>query len=299
MYIRPFLVSDAQSPPLKQPVEAGLDNVPAFSQSAAVTGISLRDQRLRPLATQRLSDLRFGIVRPIRQQKSDLSPSRASGTLNGGALLNECHRRFGIMDVRGRVSDGPGDSCSVGQQMSFRTCFATIRRVRAGVRPPKTARTEQLSSTATSRFNSPACPNSSNNNCQICPHSPDSCQSRSRRQHVIPDPQAISWGRYSHGVPVLSTNKIPVKQARSETRGRPPFGLARSSGSNGAIRSQSSSGNNGFAMRSALTRTRQKSPLKINRFSKSGKDGFVRAPNTTVGYFEREIRGICSGIFSR
>jgi hypothetical protein len=63
---------------------------------------------------------------------------------------------------------------------------------------------------------------------------PAVAQSRSRRQQVIPLPQPISWGRYSQGMPVFSTNKIPVSAARSGTRGRPPFGLGGSGGSNGA-----------------------------------------------------------------
>jgi hypothetical protein len=167
------------------------------------------------------------------------------------------------MDVGGRMADGPRNPRSVSQQVAFRTRLAAIRRVRSGVRPPKTARTEQLSSTATSRFSSPDCPNSSSNVCQILIHNPDSCQSRSRRQQVIPEPQPISRGRYSQGVPVLRTNKIPVKHARSETRGRPPFGLAGSSGSRGAIRSHNSSGTSGFAIRSSLTKKRFNTSTEI------------------------------------
>jgi hypothetical protein len=34
-------------------------------------------------------------------------------------------------------------------------------------------------------------------------------QSRSLRQHVIPLPQPISAGKYSQGIPVFSTNRIP------------------------------------------------------------------------------------------
>jgi hypothetical protein len=40
----------------------------------------------------------------------------------------------------------------------------------------------------------------------------------------MPLPQPSSRGKYSHGVPVLSTNRIPVRAARSLIRGRPPFG---------------------------------------------------------------------------
>ena len=73
-------------------------------------------------------------------------------------------------------------------------------------------------------------------------------QSRSLRQHVIPLPHPISAGKYSQGMPVFSTNRIPVSAARSDTRGRPPLGLGGSGGSSGAIRAHNASGNSSFAM---------------------------------------------------
>ena len=48
------------------------------------------------------------------------------------------------------------------------------------------------------------------------------------------EPQPISWGSISQGMPVLSTKRMPVRQARSGTRGRPPLGLGGSGGSSGA-----------------------------------------------------------------
>jgi hypothetical protein len=256
MNIRAFLVSHSQTSPLEQPIEAGLHNISEFAQSTAVRSIPFGDQGPDSIATQGFADLGFCIVGSVCQQKSDASSTRAAGTADVRPLFNDRHCELRIMDVCSRVTDRPRDSRSVGQQVTFRPCFATIRRVRAGVRPPKTARIEQLSSTATSRFNWPACPSSSNKSCHTRAHKPDSCQSRSRRQQVIPEPQPISWGRYSQGVPVLSTNRMPVRQARSDTRGLPPKGLGHSCGSSGAIRSQSSSGSKGFAMRSSLTETR-------------------------------------------
>jgi hypothetical protein len=65
---------------------------------------------------------------------------------------------------------------------------------------------------------------------------PASFQSRSRRQHVMPLPQPISWGSISQGMPLLKTKRMPVRAARSGTGGRPPFGLRRRFGSSGAIR---------------------------------------------------------------
>jgi hypothetical protein len=78
---------------------------------------------------------------------------------------------------------------------------------------------------------------------------PRRCQYRSRRQQVTPEPQPISKGSISHGMPLRKTKTIPVRQARSSTGGRPRLpGRALCRGSNGAMASHSSSGTNGSAM---------------------------------------------------
>jgi hypothetical protein len=92
--------------------------------------------------------------------------------------------------------------------------------------PPK-----RSSSTRWSRFQTPA-----------------SCHSLRRRQQVIPDPQPISLGSISQGMPVLSTNTMPASVARLSTRGRPPLGLGGSFGKSGSITAHSSSVTSGFGM---------------------------------------------------
>jgi hypothetical protein len=77
---------------------------------------------------------------------------------------------------------------------------------------------------------------------------PAACQSRSRRQQVMPDPQPISTGSRSHGVPVISTKGMPVNAARSGRHGRPPRGFGLSCGSSGPNAAQSSSETRGFAI---------------------------------------------------
>src|SRR5215218_7945941 len=72
-------------------------------------------------------------------------------------------------------------------------------------------------------------------------HTPASSQSRRRRQQVLPEPQPISWGSISQGMPLLRTKMMPDKAARSSTRGRPPRGFGGSGGSRGSMSSHSSS----------------------------------------------------------
>jgi len=60
------------------------------------------------------------------------------------------------------------------------------------------------------------------------------CQSRRRRQQVIPDPQPSSFGNICHGIPLRSTTRMPVTPARSGTGGRPPFGRGGEGGRSGS-----------------------------------------------------------------
>jgi len=82
------------------------------------------------------------------------------------------------------------------------------------------------------------------NACQM----PASCQSRSRRQQVMPEPQPISCGSISQGMPLLSTKRMPVSVARALIGGRPPFGRGGWGGSRGLNKDQRASETRGAAM---------------------------------------------------
>ena len=84
-------------------------------------------------------------------------------------------------------------------------------------------------------------------------HTPASCHSCRRRQHVEPDPQPISLGSITQGIPVLRTKTIPVSPARLGTRGLPPSGLGGSGGSSCSTISHPSSRTNFFAMHRSAT----------------------------------------------
>src|SRR5215211_4267693 len=103
----------------------------------------------------------------------------------------------------------------------------------------KQARSHSIWSASPRRFKSTRCRRS---------QSPASCHSRNRRQHVTPEPQPISWGKISQGMPLFSTKMMPVRAARSSTRGLPPCGLGDSGGSSSSITSHSSSLTNSLAI---------------------------------------------------
>jgi hypothetical protein len=156
-----------------------------------------------------------------------------------------------VVDVGRREPDRQRDALAVDQDVALGAGLAAVGRIRADllvrttplfagtVDPSRLARDQSIVSAAPKR--------SSTARWSWC-QTPACCQSRSRRQQVTPLPQPSSWGRYSQGSPVLSTNRMPVSAARSGMRGRPPLGLGGSGGNSGAITSQSASLTSGLAM---------------------------------------------------
>ena len=156
------------------------------------------------------------------------------------------HGRF--MHIGSRVSYNEWDSSSFDHNMALRARFAAICWVRAGRFAPPGAGTMPASRLARDQSNCSAPASFSNSVWCSRSQTPAACQSRNRRQQVIPLPQPISAGSVSQGMPVCRTNKTPAKTARLETRGLPPFGFLGSGGSRGSILCHSSSLTNCFAM---------------------------------------------------
>jgi len=101
---------------------------------------------------------------------------------------------------------------------------------------------------ATSQFGRRVASQSSSAKC-IRSQTPARFQSRRRRQHVIPDPHPSSCGSICQGMPLRRTKTMPVRHARSETRGRPPCGRRGRIGKKGSTRSHKRSGSNAAAIR--------------------------------------------------
>ena len=99
---------------------------------------------------------------------------------------------------------------------------------------------EKLASTNTSSQSSRPCSSSvSRKACQILTSTPSPSHSTSRRQHVLGD--GYRSGRSRQRAPLRSTHRMPSKQARSSTGGRPPLADRLRSGRCGAIRFHCSS----------------------------------------------------------
>ena len=133
-----------------------------------------------------------------------------------------------VVAVAAGQRDRQRDAVRFGDQVVLGAGPGTIDRARAGFGPPFIARmcepsiTRQLDqSSAPAAFSS-----ASSDSCSRC-QTPASCQSRSRREQVIPEPKPSSCGRNSHGIPVYRTNKIPDRTFRLSSRLRPGWSARR------------------------------------------------------------------------
>ncbi len=147
------------------------------------------------------------------------------GLLDGWDSIEQFLEDDGVVAVRSSQQRGERATAALDHTMALRPRFAAIRGIRTDEVAPllagmlaasNEARLQSIWSASPRRSSSLRCSRS---------QTPASCQSRKRRQQVTPEPQPISRGSISHGMPDLRTKMMPLKQARSETRGRPPRGL--------------------------------------------------------------------------
>ena len=131
------------------------------------------------------------------------------------------------MTVGSGQFDRQGNTVTIANQVAFTATLSPICRIWPSQTPPKTARTEQLSTTARDQSIWPSRESQSSNAKWIKSQIPSCCQSRNRRQQVMPEPQPNAFGSIRQGIPLRSTKIMPARQARSVRRGRPPLRLGR------------------------------------------------------------------------
>jgi hypothetical protein len=173
--------------------------------------------------------------------------------------IDQFFEEAAVVDIGRAEPDGERDAPGVGDQVALGPGPAAIGRVGAGLFAPLLAGTEALSTQARLQSMAPARPKrSSRTPCSLV-QTPAACQSRSRRQQVIPDPHPISRGSISQGRPLFSTKMMPLSTARRGIGGRPPFGRGRSAGSSGSIRAHNSSDTRGLAIHPETAHTHRRS----------------------------------------
>jgi hypothetical protein len=247
MNISSALVADFQAAKAVQPRQSSFDNPAMSAQPFASFKSAPRNPGRDTTAAQSLP-IMLAVVAFVRVQFLGPVAGSATFALKRRDRIHHAFQHRGLVDIRRRVPDYERDSSSFDHKMALRARFSAVRRVGTGRFAPPGAGTLPASKETRDQSNCSAPANFvSKARCNLS-HTPASCQSRNRRQQVIPLPQPSSGANISHGIPLLSTNKIPVSAARLETRGRPPFGFSGSGGSKGSMICQSSSLTSFFAI---------------------------------------------------
>jgi len=235
------LVANCEPAVLRKPGQRALHNPPVSSQLLAALYPLSCYTALYPTPSQ--SSLALLIVVGFVGMQFLGTPPRSSptGTLDGLYSIEEFFKDHRVVDVCGREHYRERDAPSVRNKVALRALLSFICRILAGFWAPLLAGMEAESSEARSQSIWSASPRRSRRTRCSFSHTPASCHSFKRRQQVIPDPQPISFGSISQGIPLFSTKTMPVRAARSSMRGLPPWGFGGSGGRSGSMVSHSSS----------------------------------------------------------
>src|ERR671913_1356969 len=260
----PALIANCEPAVLRKPGQCALHNPPMWPQLLAALYALPSYTALYPASSQGCLALLI-IVGFVGVQLLGTPPRSSPRTLNGLYSVDELFEGHRVVDVCCGEHHRERDTPSVRNKVALRALLSLIRRIRSGFCSPLLAGMEAESSEARSQSICSASPRRSRRTRCSLSHTPASCHSLKRRQQVIPDPQPISWGSISQGMPLFSTKTMPVRAARSSMRGLPPWGFGGSGGRSASMVSHSWSVTSSLAM-----------------FSGYPVNGFVRLTNTTV-----------------
>jgi len=245
--VAPF-VANAQSAVLMQPTESALHHPAHRSESRLFVGPAFGNHRFNSTNAQEHA-VGHRIVCFVREQAVRTSAWPSAFPLHGRYGINQRKQLGHVGDIGRSERCRQGNAIRIREDVVFRAAFRTIGGIGAGFDPPKTARTLELSTTVRDQSILSACRRWLSRTWWRSIHTPASCQSRSRLQQVMPDPQPISRGKSSQGIPVRKTKKIPVSVLRLSTSLRPGYRKRRLGlGRIGSIKAHKSSDNISFAI---------------------------------------------------
>lgn len=253
MQLRAAFIADPQATELMQPGERAFHDPAIDSQAAAMRCVAFGQHGFNPQTPQPTA-MGFRVVATITLHAARAAARAATFAAHGrdgfdqrlkfGDVIRVCAGQAG----RQRKAVGICDYMVLAARLGF------IRGIRPGFGPPFSARSGELSTTARDQsIWSAAWSLANKTSCSRC-QTPAACQSRRRRQQVMPLPQPISWGKSSQPMPVFKTNMMPVSACRLSIGLRPGYRNRRgfAAGRSGSMIAHNSSSMRGFAIRKAL-----------------------------------------------
>lgn len=239
MNIGTTFVTDSQTAVAIEPTEGPL-NHPTVLSKVRVFPTAFLNSRLNLFVSELLTEI-FRVICLVTFKRIRAFARTALRALNRGNGFDGEEGFFDVVDIGRTQTASNRDSLLIRDKMAFSPRFGAIRGVRTRLKPPFGAATLEESIKNFLQSMWPSWPSSLKQASWIFFQIPSLCHFASLRQALMPEPQPISWGRSSQGIPVFKTNTMAVKTCRLGIGGRPlePGGL--SGGSNGSILFHSSS----------------------------------------------------------
>jgi hypothetical protein len=135
-------VAQLQSAEVAKPAECSFDDVAGLAQSAVMRmACSERFQeRSNAQSLHYRGQCRTAVGR-IALKNLGLDARSSARTWNGRHRDDQVERHSAVVQIGWRRFHDQRQTMGLGQYMAFTACFGTIRRIGAGMCPPKTART--------------------------------------------------------------------------------------------------------------------------------------------------------------
>jgi hypothetical protein len=263
MNVRAAFEANAKTTETMEPRVSPFDDPTAFAEAATVFGAAPCDDR-PDAALAKSATMRIGIVATVGVNDLGLAkrPTACAANLRDG--VDQRQQLRDIVAIRACQNRADRNAVCVYEHVVLGPRSRAIRGVRPSFWPAPTARTDDESTAAHERSSWPDARSLSSSRTCSRSHTRACCQSCSRRQQVAPEPNPNRVGRWFHRIPVFSTNRMPLRAARSETGRRPGYRLRRGlgGGSSGSISAHSSSSMMGAGIPRSIVQA-----TKVNRFA--------------------------------
>ena len=222
VYIGPAFIANSQPAELVKPTYRSLNHPAKDAKPAAVLGVPLGDDRF-DAAYQKPLPVWGGVIRTVGKDRLRAMDRMTDPPGNRRNAIHKRDQLRHVVPVAARKPNGQWNPIGVSDDVMLRAAFPAVYRAGTGTFAPPTARTCELSTTAADRSICSLPRSRSSRALWTFSHTPACCQVFRYRQQLMPDPQPISWGRSSQGMPVLSTNRMPVRTWRRSSALRPGY----------------------------------------------------------------------------
>ena len=269
MNARTSFVSQIESTKSMEPGQRAFDDPARASQSAAVRTATFRQLAGDP-ASRECVAMRLRVIPAIALHEARLPQGPTGAAAQGRNAVDERQQLGHVVPVRRREARDDRNPVRVGKNMMFRPGLTAIGRVRSSFFPAQRAEGGAVDDGA-GQSSRPRRRNSVSKTRWSRDQTPARCHRTSRRQHVLPEPQPISFGSIFQGMPLRSTNRIPVNTARSGIGRRPACWRLRGRrlGNRGSIRVHKSSSTSAWLMPDRLAVGQATVPTHSSEYQRS------------------------------